>query len=97
MNNPKISIITVNLNNATGLEKTILSVSKQNYPDLEYIIIDGGSTDDSNDVIKKKNGLYILVGHVKKNVKKKNLKKKKKINNVEINNIKINDIKINDN
>ncbi len=53
MNNPKISIITVNLNNAAGLEKTILSIARQNYPDIEYIIIDGGSTDDSNDVINR--------------------------------------------
>jgi glycosyltransferase involved in cell wall biosynthesis len=58
MNNPKISIITVNLNNAAGLDKTILSVAKQNYSDLEYIIIDGGSTDDSNDVINR-NGKVI--------------------------------------
>lgn len=50
---PKISIITVNLNNARFLEETILSVLNQQYPNLEYIVIDGGSTDGSTEIIKK--------------------------------------------
>ncbi len=50
---PKLSIITINLNNAEGLESTICSVINQTYSDLEYIVIDGGSTDGSVDVIKK--------------------------------------------
>lgn len=50
---PKLSIITINLNNAEGLEKTICSVINQTYSDREYIVIDGGSTDSSVDVIKK--------------------------------------------
>ena len=50
---PKLSIITINLNNAEGLEKTICSVINQTYSDFEYIVIDGGSTDGSLDVIKK--------------------------------------------
>lgn len=49
----KISIITVNYNNADGLEKTIKSVVEQSYSLFEYIIIDGNSTDSSVDVIKK--------------------------------------------
>ena len=53
MNNPKLSIITVNLNNALGLEKTIKSIVEQTYADYEYIIIDGGSTDGSVEVIKE--------------------------------------------
>lgn len=49
----KLSIITINYNNATGLEKTINSVINQTFTDYEYIIIDGGSTDGSTDIIKK--------------------------------------------
>ena len=48
-----LSIITINLNNAVGLEKTVQSVSKQTFQDFEYILIDGGSTDTSVDVINK--------------------------------------------
>ncbi len=50
---PKISIITINYNDAAGLEKTIRSVIAQSFTDLEFIVIDGGSTDGSIDVIKK--------------------------------------------
>jgi glycosyltransferase involved in cell wall biosynthesis len=49
----KLSIITINRNNAAGLEKTIRSVVCQTYTDFEYIIIDGNSDDGSVDVIKK--------------------------------------------
>lgn len=50
---PKISVITINLNNAEGLKKTIESVARQTYTPLEYIVIDGGSTDGSAELIKK--------------------------------------------
>lgn len=49
----KISIITVNRNNAAGLERTIRSVIDQSYDSFEFIVIDGCSTDSSIDVIKK--------------------------------------------
>lgn len=49
----KISIITINYNNAVGLNKTIQSVINQTYKNIEYIIIDGLSIDDSIIVIKK--------------------------------------------
>lgn len=49
----KLSIITINLNNKAGLERTIQSVTSQTYSDFEYILIDGDSADGSVEVIKK--------------------------------------------
>ena len=49
----KLSIITINLNNKTGLQKTIDSIIAQTYKDFEWIIIDGGSTDGSVELIKE--------------------------------------------
>ena len=49
----KYSIITINYNNCDGLRKTIESVISQSYKDYEFIIIDGGSTDGSRDVIEQ--------------------------------------------
>jgi glycosyltransferase involved in cell wall biosynthesis len=53
MNYPKITIITPNFNQEQYLERTILSVIEQGYPNLEYIVMDGGSTDNSVNIIKK--------------------------------------------
>lgn len=53
MNSHLISVVTVSFNAVETIEKTILSVINQNYTNIEYIIIDGGSTDGTVDIIKK--------------------------------------------
>lgn len=49
----KLSIITINYNNAEGLRKTLASVASQTFREFEHVVVDGGSTDNSLDVIKE--------------------------------------------
>jgi hypothetical protein len=50
---PRITVVTPNLNGAAFLEQTLLSIAGQNYPNLEYIVVDGGSTDDSPRILQR--------------------------------------------
>ena len=49
----RLSIITINRNNAAGLEKTLQSVANQTYKEFEYIVVDGASTDNSVEFIRQ--------------------------------------------
>ncbi len=68
-NNSKISIITVVYNGEKYLEETIQSVVNQSYNNIEYIIIDGGSTDGTLDIIKKyENNIDYWISEIDKGI-----------------------------
>jgi glycosyltransferase involved in cell wall biosynthesis len=59
---PKLSVITIVFNNVTAVERTLRSVLEQTYPSIEYIVIDGASTDGTLDILNKyKDGIHKLV------------------------------------
>ena len=54
----KLSIITINRNDASGLEKTIQSVLSQTYSNIDFVVVDGGSSDGSIEVVRKYESLF---------------------------------------
>ena len=66
---PKISVVTVCYNAINDIEKTILSVINQTYSNIEYIIIDGGSTDGTMDIVNKyKDKIDVIVSDPDKGI-----------------------------
>lgn len=67
----KLSIVTINYNNAEGLRKTLVSVASQTYRSIEHIVIDGGSTDGSVDIIREyAESRASLIAHCTSNIVK---------------------------
>jgi glycosyltransferase involved in cell wall biosynthesis len=66
---PKLSVITVVYNNVRDIERTVLSVLNQSYPSIEYIVIDGGSTDGTVAIIEKyKDKISVLISEPDKGI-----------------------------
>lgn len=65
----KVSIITVSYNSAATIEDTIRSVISQTYPDIEYIIVDGASKDNTSDIVKSyQSGISVFVSEKDKGI-----------------------------
>jgi len=58
---PMVSIVTPSLNKGRFIEETILSIKKQAYPRIEHIVIVGGSTDETLDILRKYSDSLIWV------------------------------------
>ena len=70
----KLSIITINYNNAEGLRKTLASIATQTFRDFEHIIVDGGSTDGSVEIIRQYAGNEALRPEGYKAIRQENSK-----------------------
>lgn len=60
MNVPRLSVVTPSYNQAEFIKDTIVSAKSQNYPDLEHIVVDGGSTDETIDILREHESDYDL-------------------------------------
>jgi len=60
VNRPAVTILTASLNNSATIKKTLASVKNQHFQNLEHIVIDGGSGDETLDILKEFNGTYNL-------------------------------------
>ena len=54
---PKISVVTAVLNRADSIERTLASVRGQRYPDVEHVVVDGGSTDGTVEILERSDGI----------------------------------------
>jgi glycosyltransferase involved in cell wall biosynthesis len=66
---PKLTVITIVYNNVRGIERTVLSVLNQTYPNIEYLVIDGASVDGTLEILKKyEEGISKLISETDKGI-----------------------------